>query len=102
LSSPSKDVSKSSALYCRRCSSPHLLRLEKKLPQDNEVFRCQECGFLFSPPGPARPDRLGRQATDSRLPATAESLPSLEPEVRSPKPAMGGAGPPQTLVGPGE
>ena len=66
-----------SALYCRRCCSPHLLRLEKKLPQDNEVFRCQECGFLFSPSGPDRTDRLGQPASDCGLEASDSRLLAL-------------------------
>jgi rubredoxin len=36
-------------LGCRRCASFKLLQLGKKSLQDNDVFRCQECGFLFSP-----------------------------------------------------
>ncbi len=36
-------------MSCRRCLSTRLLRLDKKCPQDNDVFRCQDCGFLFSP-----------------------------------------------------
>ena len=54
-------------MRCRRCYSHRLLRLNKKWPQDNDILRCQECGFLFSPaslmgtgPGGARPeDPLG-------------------------------------------
>ena len=67
-------------MYCRRCCSPHLLRLEKKLPQDNEVFRCQECGFLFSPSGPDRTDRLGQPASDCGMEASDSRL---QPEARS-------------------
>ena len=37
-------------LACRRCESPHLILLEKKRPDDNDVYRCRECGYLFSPP----------------------------------------------------
>lgn len=36
-------------LQCRRCQSFRLISLSKKSPADNDVFRCQECGFLFSP-----------------------------------------------------
>ena len=35
---------------CRRCLSSRLLILEKKRQEDNEVYRCRECGYLFSPP----------------------------------------------------
>jgi hypothetical protein len=31
-----------------------LITLSKKSPQDHDVLRCQECGFLFSPAGGAR------------------------------------------------
>ncbi len=40
-------------MRCRRCDSTRLIRLDKKCSQDNDVFRCQECGFLFSPATPA-------------------------------------------------
>ena len=36
-------------MQCRRCQSPRLIPLEKKLQDDNDVFRCQECGYIFSP-----------------------------------------------------
>lgn len=36
-------------MRCHRCYSFKLLQLDKKLSQDNDVFRCQECGFIFSP-----------------------------------------------------
>lgn len=36
-------------MTCRRCQSPRLIVLEKKLPGDNEVYRCRDCGYLFSP-----------------------------------------------------
>ena len=39
-------------MNCRRCLSTRLLKLDKKLSQDNDVFRCLECGFLFSPSTP--------------------------------------------------
>jgi len=26
-----------------------LIQLDKKIPEDHEVFRCQDCGYLFSP-----------------------------------------------------
>ncbi len=37
-------------LRCRRCVSKFLILLEKKRPDDNDVYRCQGCGYLFSPP----------------------------------------------------
>ena len=40
-------------MRCRRCDSTRLIRLDKKCSRDNDVFRCQECGFLFSPSTPA-------------------------------------------------
>ena len=39
-------------MQCRRCHSTRLLRLDKKSSEDNDVFRCQECSLLFSPPTP--------------------------------------------------
>ncbi len=41
-------------LRCRRCDSRRLILLEKKHPEDNNIYRCQECGFLFSPPEAAQ------------------------------------------------
>ncbi len=35
---------------CRRCQSSRLLILEKKREEDNDVYRCRDCGYLFSPP----------------------------------------------------
>ncbi len=37
-------------MICRRCQSTRLIPLLKKQRDDNDVFRCQECGFIFSPP----------------------------------------------------
>lgn len=42
-------------MTCRRCQSQRLIVLEKKLPGDNEVYRCRDCGYLFSPGAPPRP-----------------------------------------------
>ena len=45
-------------MLCRRCNSSRLVKLAKKLSEDNDVFRCEDCGFIFSPleakdaPGP--------------------------------------------------
>jgi len=36
-------------LHCRRCQSQRLIPQEKKQQNDNCVFRCQECGYIFSP-----------------------------------------------------
>ncbi|MBT97457.1 MAG: hypothetical protein CL902_02380 [Dehalococcoidia bacterium] len=35
-------------MHCRRCQSPRPIPLEKKQQDDNDVFRCQECGYIFS------------------------------------------------------
>ena len=40
-------------MICRRCQSTRLIPLLKKQRDDNDVFRCKECGFIFSPPAPA-------------------------------------------------
>ncbi len=53
-------------MRCRRCDSTRLIRLDKKCSQDNDVFRCQECGFLFSPSTPAG--------------AIQQQVPSLKPQ----------------------
>lgn len=37
-------------LNCRRCNSVRLLELVRLGGGDHMVYRCRECGFLFSPP----------------------------------------------------
>ncbi len=37
-------------LNCRRCKSEQLLELVRLEGEDHAVYRCRECGFLFSPP----------------------------------------------------
>ena len=62
-------------MHCRRCLSHRLLQLDKKLPSDHNVFRCQECGFLFSPgdtPAPAS-DPSAQQGELSRTVAVESS-----------------------------
>ena len=67
-------------MTCRRCQSPRLIVLEKKLPGDNEVYRCRDCGYLFSP-GPApRPAAVttametAPAASAVRTPATTTAM----------------------------
>ena len=38
-------------LICRRCNSDRLLELARLDGEDHTVYRCLDCGFLFSPPG---------------------------------------------------
>ena len=39
---------------CRRCGGNRLIKLDKKLKDDNDVFRCCLCGYIFSPlPNPS-------------------------------------------------
>ena len=37
-------------LKCRRCESDRLLQLARLGGEDHTVYRCLDCGFLFSPP----------------------------------------------------
>ena len=37
-------------LICRRCNSDRLLELARLDGEDHTVYRCLDCGFLFSPP----------------------------------------------------
>ncbi len=37
-------------LHCRRCESESLLELVRLAGGDHTVYRCRDCGFLFSPP----------------------------------------------------
>ena len=39
-------------MRCRRCLSLRLRRLARASPRDHQVFRCDECSFIFSPPDP--------------------------------------------------
>ena len=51
-------------MCCRRCGYTRPIKLEKRLEEDNDVFRCGECGYIFSPvsrreePAGARPSSL--------------------------------------------
>jgi len=58
-------------MRCRRCNSIRLIRLDKKSSQDNDVFRCQECGYLFSPSTSAEAPK--QQVSPQKTPATAGS-----------------------------
>jgi transposase-like protein len=64
-------------LGCRRCSSFKLVQLDKKSPQDNDVFRCQECGFLFSPSSSTEEDSRPGAGPDSVSPAGLPRLGEL-------------------------
>ena len=53
--------------------------LEKKLPGDNEVYRCRDCGYLFSPGPTPRPAAVTTAmetapAASIRRPATATAM----------------------------
>ena len=37
-------------MNCRRCDSERLLELARLDGRDYTVYRCRDCGFLFSPP----------------------------------------------------
>ena len=37
-------------MICRRCNSDRLLELARLDGEDHTVYRCLDCGFLFSPP----------------------------------------------------
>ena len=43
-------------MYCRRCNSNRLLELVRLDGADHTVYRCRDCGFLFSPPEQDVPD----------------------------------------------
>ena len=62
-------------MRCRRCDSIWVFRLSLLYPQDNPIFRCRDCGLLFSPgdlardedaagapPEPVRESEEGRQS----------------------------------------
>ena len=35
---------------CRRCRYRRLIKLQKMRDDDHDVYRCAECGYIFSPP----------------------------------------------------
>ena len=46
-------------LNCRRCGSEALLELARLAGGDHTVYRCRDCGFLFSPPDEASASARG-------------------------------------------
>ena len=56
-------------LRCRRCSSGRLFVLSKVWATDNDVYRCRECGFLFSPTSPAPASEDGQRSRQQGSPA---------------------------------
>ena len=62
-------------LNCRRCGSEALLELARLAGEDHTVYRCRDCGFLFSPPDEA---------------AVAERSPGIEPSPLRRRPAFRG------------
>ena len=60
-------------MHCRRCYSNRLVKLVKKSSQDNDVFRCQECSFLFSPSTQLRTGPSTQAEADPSSPPQADS-----------------------------
>ena len=46
---------------CRRCRYRKVIKLQKMRDDDHDVYRCAECGYIFSPP----PDREQSAGTGS-------------------------------------
>lgn len=78
-------------MKCRRCDSDRLLELSRLDGEDHTVYRCLECGFLFSPPAgyvaganvrPA-PTPHGPEAARARrqLASVAEARPRPRPNA---------------------
>jgi len=61
-------------LNCRRCQSPRLIPLEKKQQDDNDVYRCQDCGYIFSPAG--APQAAAGNAGGTRTTAVQSGYPA--------------------------
>ena len=52
--------------YCRRCGFRRLIKLKKMLVDDHDVYRCGECGYIFSPPAAdSEEDISGFSQTDA-------------------------------------
>ena len=64
-------------LNCRRCGSEALLELARLAGDDHTVYRCRDCGFLFSPP-------------DETAAAAARGGPGIEPSPLRRRPAFRG------------
>ena len=58
-------------LHCRRCRGQRLVELGRLHGSDHPIYRCRDCGFLFSPPD-----------ADRRTPHNANVRPSTpRPQV---------------------
>ena len=58
-------------LHCRRCRGQRLVELGRLHGSDHPIYRCRDCGFLFSPPD-----------ADRRTPHNASVRPSApRPQV---------------------
>ena len=43
-------------MRCRRSVCSRYIKLEKRAQEDNDVFRCLECGYIFSPVSHGEPE----------------------------------------------
>ncbi len=41
---------------CRRCRYRRVIKLQKMRDDDHDVYRCVECGYIFSPPPDQEPN----------------------------------------------
>ena len=73
-------------LNCRRCRGKRLVELGRLQGSDHPIYRCRDCGFLFSPP-----DEEARAGLDARV---RRSAPGQEvwPDGSGPGPGGGGYG----------
>ena len=77
-------------LICRRCKSEALLELGRLDSADHTVYRCRDCGFLFSPPdGAAR--RPGVTQSELRPDGPASRRNTQELAAARRRPAVGPA-----------
>lgn len=60
---------------CRRCRYRRLIKLQKMRDDDHDVYRCAECGYIFSPPldteqdsGPGTSGRLQEERRGASRP----------------------------------
>ena len=61
-------------LKCRRCQRARLVELGRLQGSDHPIYRCRDCGFLFSPPEEER--RAGYAAPVQPSPTNREVWPA--------------------------
>ena len=70
-------------LICRRCRGQRLVELGRLHGSDHPIYRCRDCGFLFSPP---EDDRRTAHTTNVRPSAPRPQVWRAAPTASSARP----------------